>query len=101
MALKPVRQLGWNELIPQSAHADWGAVVPATRLADQLAQRIAALIARGALSEGGRPAAGGERARRSLRRFAAGDPRAPVAAARHGDDRVAARFRQLRPDGCQ
>jgi GntR family transcriptional repressor for pyruvate dehydrogenase complex len=54
MALKPVRQLGWNELIPQSAHADWGAVVPATRLADQLAQRIATLIDRGEFAEGGR-----------------------------------------------
>src|SRR5438552_3607940 len=54
MTLKSVRQLGWNELIPQSEHADWGAVVPATRLADQLAHRIATLIDRGEFSEGGR-----------------------------------------------
>src|SRR5260370_40326816 len=54
MAFKPVRQLDWNELIPQSEHADWGAVVPATRLADQLAQRIATLIDRGEFAEGGR-----------------------------------------------
>jgi DNA-binding FadR family transcriptional regulator len=54
MTGKPVRQLGWNELVPQSELADWGAVVPATRLADQLAQRIATLIDRGEFAEGGR-----------------------------------------------
>jgi GntR family transcriptional repressor for pyruvate dehydrogenase complex len=41
-------------LIPQSDHADWGAVVPATRLADQLALRVAALIDRGEFAEGHR-----------------------------------------------
>ena len=54
MAAKSVRQLGWNELVPQSEHADWGAVIPATRLADQLAHRIATLIDRGEFAEGGR-----------------------------------------------
>jgi len=54
MATKSVRQLGWNDLVPQSEHADWGAVIPATRLADQLAHRIAALIDRGEFAEGGR-----------------------------------------------
>src|SRR6187549_1760896 len=54
MASKLVRQVSWNELIPRSEHADWGAVVPATRLADQLAQRVATLIDRGEFAEGGR-----------------------------------------------
>jgi len=54
MASKLVRQVGWNALSPRSEHADWGAVVPATRLADQLAQRVATLIDRGEFAEGGR-----------------------------------------------
>src|SRR5436305_1766119 len=64
MTPKPVRQLGWSELIPRSAHADWGAVVPATRLADQLAHRIATLIDRGEFAEGGRLPAESELAER-------------------------------------
>ena len=52
MASKLVRQVGWNALSPRSEHADWGAVVPATRLADQLAQRVATLIDRGEFAEG-------------------------------------------------
>src|SRR5437867_227879 len=53
MTLKSVRQVGWNETTPQSG-PDWGAVVPATRLADQLALRIATLIDRGEFAEGRR-----------------------------------------------
>jgi DNA-binding FadR family transcriptional regulator len=40
--------------VPHSENPDWGAVVPATRLADQLAQRVAMLIDRGEFSEGTR-----------------------------------------------
>src|SRR6266511_2673796 len=54
MTLKPVRQVGRSGLIPRSEHVDWGVVVPATRLADQLAQRVATLIDRGEFAEGGR-----------------------------------------------
>jgi DNA-binding FadR family transcriptional regulator len=54
MPTKSVRQVHWNELVPHSDHADWGAVVPATRLADQLALRVATLIDRGEFAEGHR-----------------------------------------------
>ncbi|MCR4282233.1 MAG: FadR family transcriptional regulator, partial [Bauldia sp.] len=53
MQSRSVRQLRWNELVPPDG-ADWGAFVQATRLGDQLAQRMTALIDRGEFDEGAR-----------------------------------------------
>jgi len=54
MPLQPVRQLHWTELASASDNIDWGAVVPAARLGDQLSHRMAELIERGEFSEGSR-----------------------------------------------
>ncbi len=54
MPLQPVRQPHWAELPLASVNMDWGAVVPAARLGDQLSHRMAELIQRGEFSEGSR-----------------------------------------------
>jgi GntR family transcriptional regulator, transcriptional repressor for pyruvate dehydrogenase complex len=54
MPVESVRQPGGTELVPTFDNVDWGAVVPATRLGDQLSQRMADLIERGEFSAGSR-----------------------------------------------
>ena len=54
MPVESVRQPGGAELVPTFDNVDWGAVVPATRLGDQLSQRMADLIERGEFSAGSR-----------------------------------------------
>ena len=64
MRSRSVRQIPQNDAAQPLDNGDWGAVVQATRLGDQLSQRIAALIDRGEFDEGSRLPAESELASR-------------------------------------
>lgn len=54
MAAKPVGQIEGASAIVRAGSHDWAKMAPATRLGDQLAQRVALLIDAGEFSEGSR-----------------------------------------------